>query len=193
MRHSDPLPSNSVFENHGAVMTKATMPDPGTTLNAQKGIKGFVRMPLEQRFWEKVDRRGPGECWPWTGSSHARGYGQIWINGRLEKATRVSWSLQNGKPFPSHLHACHACDNPNCVNPSHIWPGTASDNMKDAAKKGRLVIKRRGLKDASGNSICRNGHRRTPDNTYMQPAGRRICLACTKPARKKNPRPNPPA
>ena len=29
---------------------------------------------VEERFWEKVDRRGPDECWPWTAYSDRYGY-----------------------------------------------------------------------------------------------------------------------
>lgn len=157
----------------------------GPAINAQKGKKGFVRIPLEQRFWEKVDKRGPNECWPWMGSAHARGYGQIWVNGRLEKATRVSWSLKNGKPFPRHLDACHTCDNPNCVNPSHIWPGTMSDNIKDAYRKGRVVLKPRRKEDYPVRLVCPNGHRMTDENTYINRFGTRVCRACAKASRKK--------
>jgi hypothetical protein len=107
--------------------------------NVRSGTKGFVSRPLAERFWEKVNRTGPNECWEWTGSVHsaARPYGQIWVDGRACKATRVSWELANSQPVPEGKMICHSCDNPICVNPAHLWPGTMSDNIKDAVAKGR--------------------------------------------------------
>lgn len=98
---------------------------------------------MPARFWAKVDKRGADECWPWLASTFTRGYGQFWRDGRLVRATKVSWELANGRPFPDGLCACHSCDNPNCVNPSHIWPGTLKDNARDAVSKGHFVRKRK--------------------------------------------------
>jgi hypothetical protein len=94
---------------------------------------------LEERFWLHVDKSGgPNACWLWTASLTSNGYGQIRVPelNRPVVASRVSLFLQNGK-WPSG-DACHKCDNPPCVNPSHLFDGTRADNMQDCSRKGRV-------------------------------------------------------
>lgn len=65
------------------------------------------------------------------------GYGQFKVNNKVQRAHRVSWTIHFGD-IPDRLLICHKCDNPSCVNPSHLFIGTQFDNMKDAVTKGRL-------------------------------------------------------
>jgi hypothetical protein len=108
----------------------------------------FVSRPLEERFWEKVDRKGPDDCWEWTASKIKDGYGQICegIPGcKMLKAHRVSWEIHNGPiPVGEGPHGtcvCHRCDNPGCVNPNHLFLGTNADNVRDMVEKGRVACK----------------------------------------------------
>lgn len=95
------------------------------------------------RFESRVERRGPDECWPWHGSKASKdGRGTISINGKNMVAPRLSWALANGKMPPADMLVCHSCDNPNCVNPAHLWLGTVSDNARDASAKKRLYMQR---------------------------------------------------
>lgn len=101
-----------------------------------------ARRPLAECFWEKVDRRGPDECWPWLGARNDHNYGTIKIRRRTNMATRVAWELQVG-PVPKGLWLLHHCDNPPCVNARHLFLGTNADNMRDMISKGRSASQRR--------------------------------------------------
>ena len=90
-----------------------------------------------ERFWKKVRVGSPTECWPWLGAKSENGYGQAWLVDHHVAAHRIAWSIVNGRDIHPHLDGCHACDNPPCCNPAHIWPGTRSENMRDAIRKGR--------------------------------------------------------
>lgn len=80
-----------------------------------------------------------GDCLLWRGSTNKRfGYGDIGVGGKLMKVHRVAWALVNG-PIPDGLFVLHTCDVRNCIEPTHLWLGTQTDNMRDAAAKGRLL------------------------------------------------------
>ncbi len=91
-----------------------------------------------ERFWSKVDKQGPDECWEWLACKTTGGRGQFWIDYRMYGAHRVSWYLTYG-PIPKGLFVCHHCDNPSCVNTAHLFLGTNQDNMLDASRKGRIA------------------------------------------------------
>jgi hypothetical protein len=76
-------------------------------------------------------------CWDWCASLTTTGYGQIYVDGKKMKAHRWSYAHFIGD-IPLGLFVCHSCDNRSCVNPEHLWLGTASDNNNDARRKGRL-------------------------------------------------------
>jgi hypothetical protein len=93
--------------------------------------------PAPERFWEKVDKRGPNGCWTWQGFKNNWGYGQFWHEQRMAKAHRYSFELANG-PLPKEVLVLHRCDNPPCVNPAHLFAGDNFINRQDSLNKDRL-------------------------------------------------------
>jgi hypothetical protein len=96
----------------------------------------------EARFWEKIQKLGQQECWPWTAKSrHRFGYGVFSITrdkrARQFTASRVACWLEHGPPpFPS-ANALHSCDNPICCNPAHLRWGSQKANVDDAIERKR--------------------------------------------------------
>lgn len=90
------------------------------------------------RFWKLVNVTYKTSCWLWKNSLDKDGYGRMRIgNRRSMKAHRISWIINTGNNIEPELLVCHTCDNPTCVNPTHLFLGTSKDNTLDMIKKGR--------------------------------------------------------
>ena len=94
------------------------------------------RKGMTARAWAKVDRRGPDECWPWTGSQSGNGYGRLSIDNGASTvpAHRVIFAAENGFLPPVVMHTC---DNGLCCNPAHLVAGSPRDNTRDMLQKRR--------------------------------------------------------
>ena len=129
-----------------------------------------------KRFWDKVELAQSG-CLEWQGSKTKRGYGQIWFEGRLVLAHRLSYEMFNG-PLAKNIKVLHRCDNRKCVNPQCLKPGAHAENMADMVAKGRHW--------RAEQSQCKNGHPYSNDNVYTPPnGGARRCRTCIASYHKK--------
>lgn len=108
-----------------------------------------------ERFWCRVDRRGPGECWPWKGAVNNCGYGVVRVGSSSTSAHRVALSLVT----PGDGDAMHACHNRICCNPSHLSWGDRRANLQMSAIAGRLSKKLNGTQAAEIIAAARIGER----------------------------------
>ena len=149
--------------------------------------KGQVlpRRSLADRFWEKVEKAGPDDCWLWKGAVDR--YGHFFISHkpyRNETAHRVSWKLAGGE-IPEGMVVDHMCRNTLCVNPKHlriVTPrinGTENNASPMAINAQKTHCAKCGTPYEGANlalytpprRFTRHGHPATPKPT-------RICLTC---------------
>lgn len=115
---------------------------------------------LPENFWLNVDKNGPvpehmkhlGPCWVWKGKKSGKGYGRVTFEGKTQLTHRLSFKSTNGL-LEVGKEICHHCDNPTCLNPSHLFQGTHSQNMKDAFSKGRINVV------TGAKEMCKRGHK----------------------------------
>ena len=86
-----------------------------------------------------------GECWETTyklsnRSGHRRFRGEH--NGDAVFCHRVAWEMHHAQPVPEGMYVLHTCDNPQCVNPEHLYIGDHTDNMRDRSERKRTNLTR---------------------------------------------------
>lgn len=120
---------------------KARSPRKGRVYCSRQCFAATRAVKAAARFWSKVDKtpgRGPwGDCWVWMACRNKLGYGMIGVmGGRNMLAHRLSYMISKDGIIDGDV-VRHRCDNPPCVNPSHLMPGTHADNSDDRVSRGR--------------------------------------------------------
>lgn len=132
----------------------------------------FIKRRFEAYVYKSDD------CWLWCGCFNSGGYGRFRFKSRTIAAHRVAFLLYRHNP--KDLLVCHSCDTPPCVNPSHLFLGTHTDNIRDSIKKGRMDFKARFESQWKKLTMCRKRlHKLEPGNIYINiNSGDRRCRTC---------------
>lgn len=128
------------------------------------------------RFLGRVEVRGADECWPWLAALTGRGYGKFAIRNRVINAHRISFELFHGM-VPEGLYVLHRCDNKVCVNPAHLFSGTAQDNTDDYWRKHPRAMKP--LVPRRVPTACMRGHAYA-EHAYVDYRGKHVCRVCRR-------------
>lgn len=128
-----------------------------------------MKKPIKQRILERVAHNEAG-CWVWTRGKERFGYGKISIGYKTFMAHRVSYEQFVG-PIPKGLQLDHVCHNPSCVNPSHLEPVTARENlMRSPTFQAKNAAK----------THCPKNHPYHGENLFTRKDGARGCRICMR-------------
>jgi len=110
---------------------------PCRKMNVAKRRGGYKYGPdgrsLEERFFSRVRASHPMGCWTWTGATNERGYGRFGFGprGSITHVSAHRWVYEFMiAPIPEGLEIDHLCRNPSCVNPYHLEPVPAQENLR---------------------------------------------------------------
>lgn len=127
---------------------------------------GVTPTPAFRRLWKRFVVSDNG-CWEVSGSRDGYGYGRINDGGRPRNTHIVLWEALYG-PVPEGMELDHLCRNPACLRPDHLEPVTHLENVRRGDCGRHNTVK----------THCPGGHEYSPENTYIDPKGSRVCRAC---------------
>jgi hypothetical protein len=125
-----------------------------------------------ERFWSKVNKTD--DCWLWTGA-RSHGYGNFYVSlggGKYKQVQAHRWAYEDANgPIPEGRIWVidHLCRVKHCVNPRHL-----------ELVKQQVNVLRGDLPRALRENRCVNGHEYTPENTFINSKGARVCRICKK-------------
>lgn len=125
------------------------------------------------RHADKFIRGQDDECWTWVGAKNSHGYGHVRLNRNSNLyAHRAAYEVAHGTGSAEGLVIRHKCDNPLCINPSHLEGGTQMQNRMDMLMRNRAFWENR--------THCKNGHEYSPENIRKRTDGNgRVCKKCS--------------
>jgi len=138
-----------------------------------------MKLTLRERFLAKVCREASSGCWLWQGMVTPDGYGVAFIARKRQAAHRAAWMLFCN-PIPVGMAVCHKCDVRACVNPEHLFLGTAAENVRDMAEKGRCPRgERHGSARLTAVQVSRIKTMLAEDRMYMSEIAREFGVSPT--------------
>jgi hypothetical protein len=126
-------------------------------------------MLLSPGLDEFIEPEPNSGCWLWTGYALKTGYGTSTSDGRSKLVHRQAYEIAVG-PIPDGLHIDHLCRVRSCVNPKHLEPVTAAENVR---------------RSAAHKTACVHGHPYDEENTRWHNGIHRECRACDREKKRR--------
>lgn len=111
-------------------------------------------------------------CWMWIGNTDKWGYAVCRVDYRRKFVHRLSYEFFVG-PIPKSLQLDHLCRVRCCVNPKHLEPVTARENVRRSPIHNKW------------RTHCKRGHEFNLENTAYNGGGKRYCKQCCREKARK--------
>lgn len=143
-------------------------------MRAKSPQERFQMSNEAQQQIERLSERIPlSGCWIWTGAMQRRGYGQLTFEGKHKQAHRASFEAFLN-PIPKGKWVLHRCDVRACVNPHHLYAGTAADNRRDTLQRSDWSH------PLASRAACSKGHIYFSGSFRIAKDGSRVCKECMR-------------